>query len=405
MIPIVLETATPQELEELPNVGRKRTQAILALRDEEAITMQRLVAVTNITQVEWARMYRDGLFTSNIPAEELIIPSLPASPRSLQLEKELTAVKGVMEEMVRRSMEVEREKQSGDDRLTLILGEFKLMQQELSDLKALRTPTSTTGAGAASPQGEEDRGSGRQGGLSKTAHGDEKMESRQEYKLPKPTKSPPPPTRTVKAEPGMHEGRAAVPMDDYLQVLINEIPKSMRYREAEPDKGRHPAIKREGTVAPGESKMKYKEPAHAPTIAEGMVPIVKSQRKHKPVVPVGHAKEAGTTSRQRRGRQEDSSEEDNDTSESEGTAYDTEEESEESSGESDEVRENTPVRESTQSRGRTQRAFNAPRIPPRPRSPPPPKMDTFHGSTAKWRSFIFQFKQAARSSQWDDKTK
>ena len=76
MIPIVLETATPQELEELPNVGRKRTQAILALRDEEAITMQRLVAVTNITQVEWARMYRDGLFTSNIPAEELVIPTI-----------------------------------------------------------------------------------------------------------------------------------------------------------------------------------------------------------------------------------------------------------------------------------------------------------------------------------------
>ena len=41
----------------------------------------------------------------------------------------------------------------------------------------------------------------------------------------------------------------------------------------------------------------------------------------------------------------------------------------------------------------------------RSRSPPVPKMQEFHGESAKWISFKFQFEQAARSFRWDDKTK
>lgn len=41
----------------------------------------------------------------------------------------------------------------------------------------------------------------------------------------------------------------------------------------------------------------------------------------------------------------------------------------------------------------------------RRRSPPPPKMDTFHGNSEDWNSFLFQFRQVCKSCKWSDRTK
>ena len=68
-------------------------------------------------------------------------------------------------------------------------------------------------------------------------------------------------------------------------------------------------------------------------------------------------------------------------------------------------------KERGRSRGRSRRReVRSKSVPPqkvgyRKRSPPPPKMQTFHGERAKWRTFLFSFRQTAGSQVWDSSTK
>jgi len=76
-------------LKELPGVGKRRAEAIIALREQGNLTMELLVAGTNIPQATWAKMYQEGKIKLDVPLKQLVLEPVPFSPRSMALQKEL----------------------------------------------------------------------------------------------------------------------------------------------------------------------------------------------------------------------------------------------------------------------------------------------------------------------------
>ena len=112
-------------LKELPGVGQKRAEAIMALREQGTLTMELLVAGTNIPQATWAKMYQEGKIQLDVPLKQLVLEPVPFSPRSLALQKELEEER---EASARKERLAEQERQENARKMQRMMEEMEETQ-------------------------------------------------------------------------------------------------------------------------------------------------------------------------------------------------------------------------------------------------------------------------------------
>ena len=73
MSAINLHVATVEQLQLLPQIGIARAKRIIDAREEDPLTMERLVEVTNISQDHWGNLLMDGKVTLGVTAAHVTL--------------------------------------------------------------------------------------------------------------------------------------------------------------------------------------------------------------------------------------------------------------------------------------------------------------------------------------------
>ena len=128
MAAVDLNKDDPDTLKELPGVGQRKAEAIVALREEGNLTMEMLVARTHIPQATWALMFREGKIKLDVPLLQLVLEPVPFSPRSLALHQEL---KEEREASAGKEQLAEEEKQENARKMQRMMEEMEEMRREL----------------------------------------------------------------------------------------------------------------------------------------------------------------------------------------------------------------------------------------------------------------------------------
>ena len=112
--PVNIAEAQLEQLRKLPGIGEKKGKAIIALRAEGDITMEKLVLATNMPQSEWASLYESGKVTiPGVPEWELRLESPDKSPVKNVAQEQVAILQtelALRDSMSRENEEMNRQK-------------------------------------------------------------------------------------------------------------------------------------------------------------------------------------------------------------------------------------------------------------------------------------------------------
>ncbi len=352
---INLYTAELDGLKSLPNIGNARAAAIVELRENEELTLDRIAEETKTLPETWEKWMREDLISLE-------------QPHMLE-EKETTAVEEVKKvEGIVVKQEVKPEKQE-------VIREEDTMKAELTAVISVMDQLATSRV--------QDNLS-HQKNLEEMADKMRNLEVEFKYNQKLSLRAVQEKFQRQLNEDRENCWKRSQLLEERVEALhekLDRILVSMSKHSLYQPMTSTPSL-------PREERLKVESPRAR---KEHWEKSDSKQEQEMKVLMEAYQQKMGQNQHTNRSYREPSTESD--------TENDSSNDSEDSEGNSPHFQEVTRSRKSYRaSKDSTENRF-------RRRSPPPPKMQTFHGEPTKWRSFIFQFEQAANSCRWTDDEK